>query len=602
MAIISLLYLVGCGKQCEIDGCKNKSMDDELFCVEHTYSILDNYNEITITGYTGNNSDIKIPEEINGKRVTKINGHAFKGFTGMTSVTIPDTVVKIGVSAFQGCIGLEEIIIPESVSFIGASAFADCSKLKKVELYGNIITGDSDSSMIFANCSSLEEIIIGDKVTELMPSMFQNCESLTQITIPKNITKMGAYLFSNCSSLEKVILNCNIENPQDAYFWNCSSLKNVELNCDFSYIPSKMFKNCTILTEISLPNTIKSIYSEAFAGCTSLEQIDIPDNVTSIDSFAFLSCANLNNITLPESLLRLDDGAFGHCTKISSITLPDSLVFLGDRVFYGTSIDSISIPDKVTSFDYSMVAGIKNVVLGSGITKISPNCFAGSNLETIAMNGHITSVGYDAFRNCRNLKTVKFNGGVDYIGSIAFIRCTSLTRVEIGSTEKLGIDHQAFEDCTNLEYVVVKTDEENYSHGIDPFRNSPAKLIFTSDSGYFEISYDMQRNVIEKYYNGKIDIYTSCTHPSIKLGESMMEFIVENEDAEDDVWGGVREKMIAFVDRFADQANEDGYILITDDVITALQDIDKQWYIHYLYLWEDNNWVDYCFAKYNFDN
>lgn len=488
ITIISLLCLAGCGKQCEIDDCKNKSMSDELFCVEHTYSFYDNYNEITITGYTGKNSEIKIPEEINEKKVTEISAHAFKGFTGMTRVIIPNSVVKIGANAFQGCTGLEEIIIPESVSFIGTSAFEGCSNIIKIVLYGNITSGDSDSSMIFANCSSLEEIIIGDKVTELMPAMFQNCESLTQITIPENISKMGASILSNCTSLEKVVLNCNIENPQNSYFLNCSSLNNIELNCDFPYIPNMMFENCTALTTISLPTTIKSIYSEAFSRCTALEQIDIPESVTSIDSYAFYSCTNLSNIKLPNNLQNLGDAAFGNCSKINSITLPDSLVFLGGGVFSGTEVDSISIPDKITSFNYQMVAGIKNVTLGTGITKIPWECFQNANIETITMNGFIDTVDFCAFENCKNLKTVNFNGGLRYINSIAFNECTALEKVYIGSTDDITIGHQSFEDCTNLQYVIIDTSIDKYKTGIDPFRRTPASIVFLKASDHPRIA------------------------------------------------------------------------------------------------------------------
>lgn len=55
--------------------------------------------------------------------VTSINDRAFKGFSTLTSINIPESVTSIGASAFEGCSGLTSITIPESVTSIGGSAF-----------------------------------------------------------------------------------------------------------------------------------------------------------------------------------------------------------------------------------------------------------------------------------------------------------------------------------------------------------------------------------------------------------------------------------------------------------------------------------------------
>ena len=45
--------------------------------------------------------------------------------SGLTSVTIGNSVTSIGSSAFYGCSGLMSITIPNSVISIGGSAFRD---------------------------------------------------------------------------------------------------------------------------------------------------------------------------------------------------------------------------------------------------------------------------------------------------------------------------------------------------------------------------------------------------------------------------------------------------------------------------------------------
>lgn len=72
----------------------------------------------------GVNGDVVIPSG-----VTRIAGHAFSGFSGLTSVSIPPSVKEIGDKAFRGCTGLASVTIPANVTEIGYRAFLGCSGL-----------------------------------------------------------------------------------------------------------------------------------------------------------------------------------------------------------------------------------------------------------------------------------------------------------------------------------------------------------------------------------------------------------------------------------------------------------------------------------------
>lgn len=93
-----------------------------------TASVVSNYYGV----YSGN---IIIPETIiydnTTYSVTSIGEDAFYK-SGITSVTIPNSVTSIGYGAFSDCSGLTSVTIGNSVTSIGEIAFYGCSELTKL--------------------------------------------------------------------------------------------------------------------------------------------------------------------------------------------------------------------------------------------------------------------------------------------------------------------------------------------------------------------------------------------------------------------------------------------------------------------------------------
>ena len=146
-------------------------------------------------GTMPNNTSIVLREGTLG-----IADYAFYG-SGLTSITIPDSVTSIGERAFYYCSGLTSITIPDSVTSIGESAFAYCSGLASITI-GNGVT--SIGNYAFSDCSGLTSVTIGNSVTSIGYSAFYNCSGLTSITIPDSVTSIGRYAFSDCSGLTSV--------------------------------------------------------------------------------------------------------------------------------------------------------------------------------------------------------------------------------------------------------------------------------------------------------------------------------------------------------------------------------------------------------------
>ena len=107
-------------------------------CVDGVYYNLDtSKQEASVTrestsdrGYSG---DLIIPSEIEYDNsvytVTSIGSWAFYRCSGLTSVTIPNSVMNIDECAFEGCEGFTSVTIGNDVVSIGSYAFSKCSGL-----------------------------------------------------------------------------------------------------------------------------------------------------------------------------------------------------------------------------------------------------------------------------------------------------------------------------------------------------------------------------------------------------------------------------------------------------------------------------------------
>ena len=121
--------------------------------------------------------------------MTSIGKSAFLGCSGLTSVTIPNSVTSIGNDAFYRCSGLTSVHIPNSVTSIGEGAFFDCS--------------------------GLTSVIIGNSVTSIGNQAFEGCSGLSSVTIGNSVTSIGTYAFRDCPELLDVY--CYAENVPSTY-------------------------------------------------------------------------------------------------------------------------------------------------------------------------------------------------------------------------------------------------------------------------------------------------------------------------------------------------------------------------------------------------
>ncbi|WP_282193779.1 leucine-rich repeat domain-containing protein, partial [Muribaculum intestinale] len=190
------------------DGLYYNILSEEDRTVEVTYYRNDGYYSYYNDAY----GDIEIPSKLiydhKTYKVTSIGKYAFFNCSGLTSVTIPNSVTSIGTDAFFNCSGLTSVTIPNSVTSI-SHAFDKCSRLISIIVdesnpsYSSIegILYNNDATTLIYCPNAKKTVTIPNSVTSIGGSAFYNCSGLTSVTIGNSVTSIGGSAFYNCSGL-----------------------------------------------------------------------------------------------------------------------------------------------------------------------------------------------------------------------------------------------------------------------------------------------------------------------------------------------------------------------------------------------------------------
>ncbi|MGN0789130.1 MAG: leucine-rich repeat protein [Christensenellales bacterium] len=316
----------------------------------------------TITGYTGDDETVYIPERIAGKKVVAIQSGAFKG-KSVVNIEFNGNYgdISIGEGAFSAMSSLVYVKLPQGLTKIPTKAFYECKKLTHVTIPSTVM---SIGDYAFYNCSAL---------------VYSGASEDDGMILPTDLLSVGKYAFYGCNAIAKLTLNDKLESIEEYAFNKASNLKTLVVgeNSLLNTVGDHAFDSAKLESTTSNPIVfpkLENIGKYAFANNTSyFNYFYLVNTVKLVDDYAFSGCSNLTTVHYDEdiALTSMGKGVFNNDSALVTLQAKDSALSASN-----------SLPESMTAIAELTFSGCYNLlnkkdfVIGKNVTEIGGGAFA----------------------------------------------------------------------------------------------------------------------------------------------------------------------------------------------------------------------------------
>ncbi len=409
-------------------------------------------------------TSVEIPAEI-----IKLGRYAFSGCEFLPTISLNAAVVPAG--AFDGCKALTSVTLGKDVAVIGEYAFRGTALDSFTVAEGNtaftvqagkpyLLNKEGNTLALVAPGVKGSFELTDSKVTAIGTGAFSGNRQITAIRMPQ-VTVVGDYAFADLRNLETLTLGKLTSIGSHAFYHTAikttPDLSGVSVIGDYAFAHSA-------LESLVIPDGM-TLGESSFRECKSLKSVTIGNNVTIGDSafrldidtnfttssykvedkalYYYILTSPMTELTIGENAV-IGHSAFFGASKLESVTLGKGAV-IGDCAFYNN--DSLKTMDLsgVTSigesaFSCDMLGIFVNSAMTSQFYDEKGNYiyrFYAADLESVDL-ASATSLGANAFAQCRKLKSVKLGEGLTHIPDQAFFYCEVLEDFDFADVVSVG--------------------------------------------------------------------------------------------------------------------------------------------------------------------
>ncbi|MDE5564366.1 MAG: leucine-rich repeat domain-containing protein, partial [Oscillospiraceae bacterium] len=156
-----------------------------------------------------------IPTEIEGHPVDYVGNACFMNAAGITSVTIPASMIDMGDDVFFGCTGLTEFIVEEGNSYYSVKD-------------GVLLADEGKFLVAYPAGKDATSYTVPEGVDEIAPGAFGFAQNLTEVTVTDGVEFIDSWAFAY-SNIQKIDIAGSVYQIDDYAFAYCESLHDVTL-------------------------------------------------------------------------------------------------------------------------------------------------------------------------------------------------------------------------------------------------------------------------------------------------------------------------------------------------------------------------------------
>ena len=141
--------------------------------------------------------------------VTRVEAFAFNGCESVKEVILPQTLISIGDRAFDSS-GLTNVTIPESVQKIDYDAFG------YTPFWQNQFGVIYADSWVLGCDKNITEAVINDGIKHISDYAFRGCNKLKTLTLPDSLVSIGKGAFYECWDLETIVVPTSVSSIDES--------------------------------------------------------------------------------------------------------------------------------------------------------------------------------------------------------------------------------------------------------------------------------------------------------------------------------------------------------------------------------------------------